>query len=198
MILKPGKNPTDVTSYRPISLLPVISKILEKLLLLRLSNEMPPQTWIPSHQFGFRKKHSTIHQCHRLTDTILKAFEDQKYCSAVFLYISQAFDKVWHTGLLLKIQQTLPPQIFHIPAFFFTTPLPCSFLQQCQLIPSPDALGGSSGEHPGTFSIHTIHGGHPANLQNHSQHVRRRHGNYDNPLKPNHCVDEHPSPSTQN
>ena len=78
-ILKPGKNPTDVTSYRPISLLPVISKILEKLLLLRLSSDTPPQTWIPSYQFGFRKKHSTIHQCHRLTHTILKAFEDQKY-----------------------------------------------------------------------------------------------------------------------
>jgi hypothetical protein len=114
MILKPGKNPTDITSYRPISLLPVISKILEKLLLLRLSNDMPPQTWIPSHQFGFRKEHSTIHQCHRLTDTILKASEDRKYCSAVFLDISQAFDKVWHPGLLLKIQQTLPQRYFNL------------------------------------------------------------------------------------
>jgi len=104
MILKPGKNPTDIASYRPISLLPVISKILEKLLLLRLSNEMSPQSWIPSNQFGFRKQHSTIHQCHRLTDTILKAFEDHKYFSAVFLDIRQAFDKVWHCGLLLKIQ----------------------------------------------------------------------------------------------
>ena len=87
MIFKPGKNPTDVTSYRPISLLPVISKILEKLLLLRLSNDMPPQSWIPSHQFGFRKKLSTIHHCHRLTDTILKAFEDQKILlSRIFRY----------------------------------------------------------------------------------------------------------------
>ena len=102
----------DVTSYRPISLLPVISKLLEKLLLLRLSNDTPPQTWIPSHQFGFCKEHSTIHQCHRLTDTILKAFEDQKYCSAVFLGISQAFDKVWYSSLLLKIQQTLPQRYF--------------------------------------------------------------------------------------
>jgi len=75
---------------------------------------MPPQSWIPSHQFGFRKKHSTIHQCHRLTDTILKAFEDQTYCSAVFLDISQTFDKVWHTGLLVKIQQTFPQRYFTI------------------------------------------------------------------------------------
>jgi hypothetical protein len=39
MIHKPGKNPTDVTSYSPISLLPVISKLLDKLLLLRLSTD---------------------------------------------------------------------------------------------------------------------------------------------------------------
>ena len=64
------------------------------------------------HQFGFRKGHSTIHQCHRLTDTILKAFEDRKYCPAVFLDVSQAFDKVWHPGLLLKIKQTLPYKYF--------------------------------------------------------------------------------------
>jgi len=44
MILKPGKDPTDVTSYRPISLLPVLSKILEKLLLSRITNDLSPQT----------------------------------------------------------------------------------------------------------------------------------------------------------
>jgi hypothetical protein len=40
MVLKPAKPPTDVASYRPISLLPMISKILEKLLLHRLNNEI--------------------------------------------------------------------------------------------------------------------------------------------------------------
>jgi hypothetical protein len=53
MIPKPGKNPTDVASYRPISLLPVISKILEKLLLKRIYNDKHLQAWIPQHQFGF-------------------------------------------------------------------------------------------------------------------------------------------------
>jgi hypothetical protein len=94
MILKPGENPTDVKSYRPISLLPVISKSLEKFLLLRLSNDAPPQKWIPPHQFGFRKEHSTIYQCRRITDTLLKTSEDKQYSTAVFLNISQAFDKV--------------------------------------------------------------------------------------------------------
>ena len=103
MILKPGTNPNDVQSYRPISLLPVIAKILEKLLLTRLLKEAQPSTWIPTHQFGFRKGHSTTQQCHRLTDIINKTFEDRNYCNAVFLDVSQAFDKVWHPGLLAKI-----------------------------------------------------------------------------------------------
>jgi len=75
----------------------------------------------PSHQFGFRKAHSTIQQCHRLTTIINKTLEDRQYCSAVFLDISQAFGKVWHQGLLLKIQQTLPPHYFNILQSYLQT-----------------------------------------------------------------------------
>ena len=63
---------------------------------------------IPSHQFGFREKHSTIDQVHRLTDVIENAFEHKKICSAVFLDVSQAFDKVWHDGLIHKLKTQLP------------------------------------------------------------------------------------------
>ena len=78
MILKPGKPPTAVASYRPISLLPILSKILEKLLLTRMANDPHFQDWTPSHQFGFRKAHSTIQQCHRITDIINRALEGKK------------------------------------------------------------------------------------------------------------------------
>jgi len=121
MILKPGKQPTEVSSYRPISLLSIISKILEKLLLHRLLSDTHSQDWIPFHQFGFRKAHSTIQQCHRLTTIINKTLEVHQYCSAVFLDISQAFDKVWHQRLLLKIQQTLPPNYFNILQSYLQT-----------------------------------------------------------------------------
>ena len=93
MVPKPAKPPTDVTSYRPISLLPVTSKILERLLLHRLGTDVRPHEWIPEHQFGFRKAHTTIQQCHRLADNINQALEAREYCTAVFLDISQAFDK---------------------------------------------------------------------------------------------------------
>jgi len=94
--------------------LPILSKILEKLLLRSIYRDTNRQEWIPSHQFGFRKAHSTIQQCHRITDTINKAFEEHKYCSAVFLDVSQAFDKVCHQGLIYKIKQTLPPKYLNI------------------------------------------------------------------------------------
>jgi len=95
MIPKPGNNPTDVLSYRPITLLPIISKVLQELILKRINTDKNPQDWTPHHQFVFRQAHSTVQQRHHITDTINKALEDQQYCSAVFLDVSQAFDKVW-------------------------------------------------------------------------------------------------------
>jgi hypothetical protein len=73
-----------------------------------------PDEWIPHHQFGFRQGHSTIQQIHRVTNIINKALEDRKYCAAVFLDVSQAFDRVLHSGLLYKIKQFLPPLYFHL------------------------------------------------------------------------------------
>lgn len=108
MILKPGKNANEATSYRPISLLSLLSKLLEKLILKRIEEDSLLENCIPNHQFGFRHHHSTIQQCHRLTDVINKTFEDKKYCPAVFLDVSQAFDKVWHKGLLCKIKTSFP------------------------------------------------------------------------------------------
>jgi hypothetical protein len=49
-----------------------------------------------------------------VTNVINKALEDRKYYAAVFLDVSQAFDRVWHSGLLYKIKQFLPPPYFHL------------------------------------------------------------------------------------
>ena len=108
MILKPGKKPSDPKSYRPISLLPVASKLLESLFLKRLMPIIDEKKIIPQHQFGFRKNHSTIEQVHRLVEEILKCFELKNYCTTAFLDISQAFDRVWHDGLLYKLKNLIP------------------------------------------------------------------------------------------
>jgi hypothetical protein len=66
---------------------------------------------IPNHQFNFRQRHSTIEQIHWIL-RITEALENKQYCSAAFLDISQAFNKVWHTGLLYKFKLSLPLNYF--------------------------------------------------------------------------------------
>jgi hypothetical protein len=72
------------------------------------------QDWIPNHQFGFRLAHSTVKQCHNIRDVINKVWKTNSYCTASFLDISQAFDKVWHPGLLFKIKRILPTSYFNL------------------------------------------------------------------------------------
>jgi hypothetical protein len=77
-----------------------VSKVFEKLLLKRFLPVVENNRLISNHQFGFRQRHSTIQQAHRIVQRLNEALENKKYCSAAFLDISQAFDKVWRTGLL--------------------------------------------------------------------------------------------------
>ena len=123
MIVKTGKNPKDITSYRPISLLQILSKILEKILLKRLTPIIDESKLVLSRQFGFRKEHKTIEQAQRLVYKI-NDLESKRYCSAAFIDISQAFDKVWHTGRLYKIKRAFlrpeytPLKSYHIDRTF--------------------------------------------------------------------------------
>jgi len=118
MIPTPGKPPHEAASYRPISLLPVIIKLFEKLLIKRLKPIIETKTLIPNHQFGFRSKHSTIDQVHSITNIIENALEEKKVCSAIFLDVAQAFDKVWHEGLNYKLRTILPKQYAEILASY--------------------------------------------------------------------------------
>jgi hypothetical protein len=63
---------------------------------------------LPDHEFGFRHRHSTIQQTRRIANKINEMIETKQICSAAFLDISQAFDKVWHTGLLYKLRLSFP------------------------------------------------------------------------------------------
>ena len=86
----------EVTSYRPISFLPTLSKLFKKMQINRLL-EVLKDSVIPDHQFKFRKRHSTIEQIHRIIRHLSQDLKRKKYCS-VFLNIRQAFDSVhWAT-----------------------------------------------------------------------------------------------------
>uniref|UniRef100_A0A2A4K8E7 Reverse transcriptase domain-containing protein n=1 Tax=Heliothis virescens TaxID=7102 RepID=A0A2A4K8E7_HELVI len=114
MIPKPGKPPTETSSYRPISLLPTISKLFEKIFLSRLKPVLDEENIIPNHQFGFRQNHSTVEQVHRVVNKIRQSLEKKEYCAAVFLDVQQAFDRVWHKGLLYKLKTKLPNSYYMV------------------------------------------------------------------------------------
>lgn len=120
MILKPGKKAAEATSYRPISLLPMLSKVFEKIYVKRLKLIIDERKLIPAHQFGFRNKHGTIEQIHRIVDKINSDLEAKRFCSAAFLDLSQAFDRVWHTGLYYKLRKNLPHPHYQLIKSYLT------------------------------------------------------------------------------
>lgn len=102
-IPKPGKDHSRPENHRPISLLPTFSKILERLILTRLNEELENKKIIPLEQFGFRRGHSCELQTLRLAELISNGFEQKHTTSVAFLDIAKAFDKVWHQGLISKM-----------------------------------------------------------------------------------------------
>ena len=102
-VLKPGKPPNNTTSYRPISLLSVLGKLFEKLLLPLFQAHLEDNQILPSFQFGFRKSRSTVHQLVRVTESIKTNINTKKSVGLLSLDLQAAFDTVWHNGLLYKM-----------------------------------------------------------------------------------------------
>ncbi|GFU08258.1 probable RNA-directed DNA polymerase from transposon X-element [Trichonephila clavipes] len=120
-ILKPGKDPTLPDSFRPISLLPVLSKITEKIIQKRLCQHLNDNDILIPQQHGFRAGLSTSHQLLRVVEYIKTGFRDRKSTGAVFLDIQKAFDRVWHVGLLYKlIKINTPPHLIKLISSFLT------------------------------------------------------------------------------
>jgi hypothetical protein len=95
------KDRSNPKSYRPISLLPVLSKALEYLICQRLREQIGPR--MSPNQYGYREKRST-------TDAILRVKEwtesrTEKYVLGVFLDISGAFDNAWWPAILHRLRE---------------------------------------------------------------------------------------------
>lgn len=102
-IPKPNTNHSSPENYRPITLLPVLGKNLEKIIKTRLDLEV--STKIPEQQFGFRSKSSTIHPLTILVSNVQTNHLMGNKTAGLFLDIKKAFDSVWHNGLLYKLSQ---------------------------------------------------------------------------------------------
>ena len=92
--------------YRPISLLCVSYKILERLIYARVEPLIHPL--LPKEQAGFRREKSTVDQVVLLTQNIEDSFEAEKKAGAVFIDLTAAYDTVWHRGLTCKLLRILP------------------------------------------------------------------------------------------
>ena len=111
-ILKPSKDPLNPNSYRPISLLNSLSKVVERALLRRL-NTLGLQDKIPAEQFGFRPGHSTTLLAAKIVQDAVDKFNVGQTTFLAALDIERAFDSVWHNGLTYKLiyHHELPPYI---------------------------------------------------------------------------------------
>ncbi|GFY03241.1 putative RNA-directed DNA polymerase from transposon BS [Trichonephila clavipes] len=96
-ILKPDKNSALAESYRPISLLPVLSKLAEKVILARLNDHLERENILIPEQHGFRPRLSTSHQLLRVVEFIKEGNNKDECTAAVFLDIQKAFDRVLTT-----------------------------------------------------------------------------------------------------
>ena len=123
---KPGKDSKQIENYRPISLLEVPGKILEKILSKRLQRHLHLHNQLNPNQHGFIKNRGTHTAIALATETISKATKNKNRINLVLRDVKGAFDKVWCDGLKNRILElNLSPNL---------TKILCNFISNRQTI----------------------------------------------------------------
>ncbi|GBO44380.1 putative RNA-directed DNA polymerase from transposon BS [Araneus ventricosus] len=135
---KKGKEKNSINSYRPISLLPILGKLLEKLLLQRVSVTINKQIVLHPHQFGFREGKSINHALRKLLSVIENAKKREHYVIVISLDIQEAFDNLKYDIIRKElrklytesnISETLEDILSNRKAAFQTTDVPAVWKQ---------------------------------------------------------------------
>ena len=101
-IFKSGDE-SKVTNHRLISVLPCLSKLLERIMYNRLYKYLVDNELLYEKPFGFQKGHSTDHTIMELVSEISDSFDKNMYTLGVFIDLSKAFDTVGHEILISKL-----------------------------------------------------------------------------------------------
>ena len=94
-----------MNNYRPISLLPPLAKVFEKLISIRLTKFLEDSNILADQQLGFRKGHSTTHAVTYYYSQICNNLDNGKHSFALLLDLKKAFDTVNHEILLRKLNK---------------------------------------------------------------------------------------------
>jgi len=93
-----------VVNYRPISVLPALIKVMERVVHIQLSIHLDQLGYLYKHQYGFRRGHSTQQAIAQLNDWVPGAMDSEKVTGLLFVDISKAFDSLNHKNLLGKLE----------------------------------------------------------------------------------------------
>ena len=96
---------TCVTNYRPISLLPCASKVVERLVYNELYDYCSKFNLLSEKNSGFKKLDGTINQLINLTNKIYQGLNDEHEIAMIFLDLSKAYDRICHTRLIYKLRK---------------------------------------------------------------------------------------------
>lgn len=106
IVPKPGKSSyMTVESYRPISVLSALGKLLEKVILNRLTWLAEWNDWLSDNQHGFRRSRSTESALHAIISKIEDAFITKSFTATVLILIDikSAFDAAWHPAMVAAL-----------------------------------------------------------------------------------------------
>ena len=122
MIWKTGKDPTIVTSYRPISLLSIPGKLFERIISNRISNHLENSGYFVNSQYGFRRRKRTTDALIRFSHDIAMALHFNDLFVPLLFDAEKAFDKVWTEGLMFKLTSSgvFPNRLLRLLNSFLT------------------------------------------------------------------------------
>ena len=130
-------SPGILKNYRPISLISIVSNVMERCVYKHIYNFLLENRIISSNQSGFTPGDSAINQLLYITNEFGKALDDGKEVRVVFCDVSKAFDRVWHKGLLTKLK-TIG---IHGPLLSFINGCCSDWRNVCAGVPQGSILG---------------------------------------------------------